>query len=151
MWCIQDEGVFSTSYKVGHHYDVQRGREYITQPSVNIVICHIPWFTTCFLNLWRVRHFYDIIISVATRREPKYVEREQLRQKQNGHYFPYDTFKCIFLNENVWIFIKNSPKFVPKGPVNNNPALVKIMAYDDLLYWRIYASLGPNELKMYWI
>ena len=32
------------------------------------------------------------------------------------------------LNENVWITIKNSLKFVPKGPISNNPALVQIMA-----------------------
>ena len=38
-------------------------------------------------------------------------------------------FKCIFLNENVWIPIKISLKFVPKGPINNIPALVEIMAW----------------------
>ena len=38
-------------------------------------------------------------------------------------------FKCIFLNENVWIPIKISLKFVPKGPINNIPALVQIMAW----------------------
>ena len=27
-----------------------------------------------------------------------------LRPRQNGRYFPDDIFKCIFLNENVWIF-----------------------------------------------
>ena len=35
-------------------------------------------------------------------------------------------FKCIFLNENVWISINISLKFVPKGPINNIPALVQI-------------------------
>ena len=39
------------------------------------------------------------------------------------------TFKCNFLNENVWIPIKISLKFVPKGPINNIPALVQIMAW----------------------
>ena len=39
-----------------------------------------------------------------------------------------DIFKCIFLNENVQILIKISLKFVPKGPINNIPALVQIMA-----------------------
>ena len=29
-----------------------------------------------------------------------------LRPKQNGRHFPDDTFKCIFLNENVRISIK---------------------------------------------
>ena len=38
--------------------------------------------------------------------------------------FPDDIFKCIFLNENVWIVIKISLKFVLKGPMNNIPALV---------------------------
>ena len=40
-----------------------------------------------------------------------------------------DIFKCIFLNENAWISIKISLKIVPKGPINNIPALVQIMAW----------------------
>ena len=40
-----------------------------------------------------------------------------------------DTFKRIFLNENLRISIKVSLKFVPKGEINNNPALVMIMAW----------------------
>ena len=43
--------------------------------------------------------------------------------------FPDYIFKWIFLNENVWILIKISLKFVPKGPINNIPALVQIMAW----------------------
>ena len=52
-----------------------------------------------------------------------------LRPRQNGRHFPDDIFKCIFLNENVWISIKISLKLVPKGPINNIPALVQIMAW----------------------
>ena len=33
-------------------------------------------------------------------------------------------FKCIFLNENGRIQIQISLKFVPDGPIDNNPALV---------------------------
>ena len=51
------------------------------------------------------------------------------RQRQNGRHFADDIFKCIFLNENLWISIKISLKFVPKGPINNIPALVQIMAW----------------------
>ena len=51
-----------------------------------------------------------------------------LRPRQNGRRFADDTFTRIFLNENVRISIKISLKFVPKGPINNNPALVQIMA-----------------------
>ena len=52
-----------------------------------------------------------------------------LRPRQDGHHFADDIFKCIFLNENVWIPIKISLKFVPKGPINNIPAMVQIMAW----------------------
>ena len=52
-----------------------------------------------------------------------------LRPRQNGCHFADDIFKCIFLNENVSIPIKISMKFVPKGPIKNNPALVQIMAW----------------------
>ena len=40
-----------------------------------------------------------------------------------------DTFKRISVNENVRILIEISLKFVPKGPINNIPALVQIMAW----------------------
>ena len=50
-----------------------------------------------------------------------------LRPRQNGP-FPDDIFKCIFLNENVWISITISFKFVAKRPINSIPALVQIMA-----------------------
>ena len=36
----------------------------------------------------------------------------------------FSIFKCIFLNENMWISIKISLKFGPKGSINNIPALV---------------------------
>ena len=52
-----------------------------------------------------------------------------LTPRQNGRLFADDTFKCIFFNENVWILIKISLKFVPKGPINDIPALVQIMAW----------------------
>ena len=45
-----------------------------------------------------------------------------LRPRQNGRNFADDIFKCIFLNENAWISIKISLRFVPQGPINNIPA-----------------------------
>ena len=48
-----------------------------------------------------------------------------LRLRQSGCHFPDDIFKCIFLNENVRISINIPLKFVPKGPINNFPALVR--------------------------
>ena len=52
-----------------------------------------------------------------------------LRPRQNGGRFADDTFKCIFLNENVRISIKISLKFVPKVPINNILIMVQIMAW----------------------
>ena len=52
-----------------------------------------------------------------------------LRPRQNIHHFPDDIFKRIVLNEYVWILIKISLKFISKGLINNNPALVQIMAW----------------------
>ena len=52
-----------------------------------------------------------------------------LRPRQDGSYFADDVSQCIFLNENVWISLNIPLKFVPKGPINNIPALVQIMAW----------------------
>ena len=47
---------------------------------------------------------------------------------QNSRYFPEDIFKYILMNEKFCILIRISLKFVPKGPINNIPTLVPIMA-----------------------
>ena len=65
-----------------------------------------------------------------------------LRLRQNGCHFPNDTFKCIFLNENIRIAIKISLKFVPKGPISKIPALVQIMA------WRLPGDKPLSEPMM---
>ena len=57
------------------------------------------------------------------------IQFNMLRPRQNGHHVADDLFKCIFLNENVSMLLKISLKFVPKGPINNIPALVQIMAW----------------------
>ena len=53
---------------------------------------------------------------------------DTLRPRQNGRHFADDTFKYIFLNENVIISAKIWLEIVPKGPINNIQALVQIMA-----------------------
>ena len=67
--------------------------------------CTVSW------SAWASRHIFNT-----------------LRLRQHGRHFVDDTFKCIFLNENVIISNKISLKFVPKSPINNIPALVQIMA-----------------------
>ena len=46
-----------------------------------------------------------------------------LRPRQNGRHFADDIFKCIFLNENVWISQTIPLKFIPNVRNNNIPAL----------------------------
>ena len=43
---------------------------------------------------------------------------------ENGQHFADGIFRCIFVNEKFYNLIKISPKFVFKGPIDNNPALV---------------------------
>ena len=50
-------------------------------------------------------------------------------QRQYGHHFADDTLKHIFSYENIRISIKISLKFVHKGPINNCPPLVQMMAW----------------------
>ena len=47
---------------------------------------------------------------------------------QNGCHLAEDVFRCIFVNEKFCISIKISLKFLPKGPIDNNWALVYKMA-----------------------
>ena len=70
-------------------------------------------------------HFYTVLLCTTWSR----VQFNTLRLRQNGCHFPDNIFKCVFLNEKVRILVEISLKFVPKGPINNIPALVQIMAW----------------------
>ena len=67
-----------------------------------------------------------------------------LRPRQYSCHFADNIFKCIFLNEIIWIFIKISLNFVPKGRINNIPALVQIMV------WRWWGIIWTNDGLVYW-
>ena len=47
---------------------------------------------------------------------------------QIGRRFADDILRCILVNEKFYILIKILLNSVPKGPIDNNPALVQIMA-----------------------
>ena len=48
---------------------------------------------------------------------------------QNGRHFADNIFRCIFMYEKCCILIRISLNIVPKGPIDNNPALVQIIAW----------------------
>ena len=75
---------------------------------------------------WRTNITIKLLIGCVYE---KYHQINTLRPRQNSHHFPDDISKWIFLNENAWISIKISLKFVPRGPINNIPSLVQIMAW----------------------
>ena len=78
-------------------------------PHNEIILIYLFWWIQ---NLWAFEYVFNT-----------------LRPRQNGRHFADDSFKHNFFNEYVWILIKISLKFVPKGPINKIPALFQIMAW----------------------
>ena len=52
-----------------------------------------------------------------------------LRPRRDRRHFADDIFTYIFFSENCCILIKCSLKYIRKGPIDNNSALVQIMAW----------------------
>ena len=81
----------------------------------------------CFISYETVSSYHNIdYVNIDNNGK---ISINTLRQRQNGCHFPDNSFTWIFLNENIWISIEVSLKFVPKDPINNIPALVQIMAW----------------------
>ena len=107
--------------------------------TVGVITCTCPWYLLLAHEssnyIRECRCIYaatSTTVYIMSHRRWNSVKVNTLRPRQNGRHFPDDIFKCFFLNENVSIAIKMSLKFVPKGPINNIPALVQIMAWRRL-------------------
>ena len=79
-----------------------------------------------------------------------------LRPRQNCRHFPNNIFKCIFMNENVWISLNISLKFVPKVWINNIPLSKPVMVILLMLTWPPRQWVTPftmrtMRLKDWWI
>ena len=79
------------------------------------------WVIINLISHWSATYIRDLTVYFV-------IAINTLRPRRNEH-FADNIFKRIFFNENVSISIKISLKFVPKGPINNIPALVQIMAW----------------------
>ena len=64
--------------------------------------------------------------------------------EQNGRLFADDTFRCISLKENFWIFIRTSLIFISTGPTRNESALVRVTA------WRQTGEKPLSEPNQCW-
>ena len=98
----------------------------------NDFACDIKLLVDEHLSYWN-QHKYNVVDWKRYFTEEiyhyVYISFNTLRPRQNGRHFADDIFKCIFLNENAWISLEISVKFVPKVQINNIPALVQIMAW----------------------
>ena len=69
----------------------------------------------------------------ATEMDPRCVSKQKevsllmIPKSRNGRQFPDDIFNSVVLSENCSILIQISLKYVPKGPINNKLAWVRIM------------------------
>ena len=86
------------------------------------------WYTVWLTYFFWVTKMKNTLFCILSTMEINFINIFQLwvhsfntlRPRQIDRHFSDDIFKCIFLNENVWIAIKISLKFVPKakGPTN---------------------------------
>ena len=92
---------------------------------------HLISVANIFLYRCRNNHQWHRSINIVAVMYVSSIETwfNSLRPRRNRRHFADDIFKCIALNENVWIALKISLEFVPKVRINNNPALVQIMAW----------------------
>ena len=95
-----------------------------------MIICHLRHFhiQTIWKRIW-VQHGAIDTLSICWGCSVRHYWFNTLRPRRNQQHFADDIFKRIFFNKNVWILIKISLNFVRKGPINNIPALVQIMAW----------------------
>ena len=110
-----------------------------------IILIKTKWTTTCHIQctpdivihmIWThilLYHGQNAVVLHVIQYWIKYhicrvCIRNSLRLRQNGRQFTGDILSSAFILEwNAIISIKISMSFVPKGPINSVPALVRIM------------------------
>ena len=88
-----------------------------TDTTGEVITCPCPWYQ------FQVKH------SSYVRADTAVLVINTLRPRWSRCHFADDSFRYIFVNENILIFTKISLKFIAKGPINNIPALVQVMAW----------------------
>ena len=107
-----------------------------------------------------LRHLNVHVMSSMQRHDSLYntcLDINTLGLKQNNRHIVDNIFKCIFLNENVWLSIEISLTFVPREQLTilhhwfrqwfgTYQVTSHYLHQWWLVYWCIYASLSLNEL-----
>ena len=99
--------VFLAAWLMRRHQWLRKWFGQVTRHYLN------QWWPSSVLHIWSTR---EILINT-------------LMPRQNVRHCADDTFKRIFLNQNVRNWINISLKFVPKGLIHNITSLVQIMAW----------------------
>ena len=82
------------------------------------------------IKAWIHNHTYCIVWRVIPHSCPDFDDGlTHWGRDKMAAFFPDDILKWILLNENIWILLRISLKFVPKVQIDNIPALVQIMAW----------------------
>ena len=80
---------------------------------------------------------------------------------KNGCHLADDNFRCLYIYEKSCILTKISLRFVPKGPIGNNPSIgldnglapnrwwAIMWTNADPNHWHIYVALRGDELKIF--
>ena len=115
------------------HYDVTRFKYVLWRRTMHLLVMNIQYQTWIaqgrFINMIRTpSKQWGMCDNCWVSLMSKAQLFNTFRQSQNYCHFA-DILKWIFLNENVWISLKISSKFVSKVQINNIPALVEIMAW----------------------
>ena len=104
-----------------------------------------PDIATFMVNGWRAYTHIYVTAPFCALSKCQWIDRAMDQLGENGRHLANDTFKSIFLNENILTSVSMSPKFVPQGQINNIPALVQLMAWrrpgDKPLYEPMMVSI----------
>ena len=112
-----------------------------SSPTITIVCCCL-----CHQFHMRLNSFIDA-------RQPNVKRVKTLRPRQNYCHFADDIFKCNFVDQNVWILLTISLKFVPRVRIYSNLALVQIMAWcltkaSEAERWSFQLSAPEQTVEM---
>ena len=114
---------YAPNNAIWHGSTLARVAWFLAAPSHHLIRCwllisEVPWQTPITQRVSKLLSCMIVWISYFN----------SLRPRQNGRHFADDIFECIFSNENVWISLEISLKFVPEVRIDNIPALVQIIA-----------------------
>ena len=99
---------------------------------VGVSVCRFAWYSFQFQLTLKTEDHHDVDLCCDW-----WYHRLSYRQPAApitywDDIFTDDIFKCIFMNENVWISLKISLTYVPKVRINNITSLVQILAWHRL-------------------